>query len=129
MMWMLVCLMCVLLGACGGVREVVVTADPSVRVDSFVLTKVQHDSIYVRDSVVVRDAADTVYVTKWRVEYRQKLMHDTVSVVSIDTIRVPVPVAAKITKWDRMKREAGGLAIGAVVILIVVHGYRFFRRR
>lgn len=47
-------------------------------------TRVVSDSIFLHDSVFVREKADTVYLTRYRTQYRERLMRDTV--VVCDTI-------------------------------------------
>ena len=76
------------------------------------------DSVHVLDSVIVEAKGDTVYRTRWRIEYRDVLRVD--SFVKVDTVTVPYPVERKMTKWERTKDDWGGWAMLAVVVLSVV---------
>lgn len=74
--------------------------------------RLQRDSIYVQDSVFVRDKGDTVFVDRWRYVYKDKSVTDTLLVN--DTIRVPYPVEKQLTRWQQTKMDVGGWAIGAL---------------
>lgn len=51
---------------------------------SNVHANIRHDSIYVMDSIVLKEKTDTVFLTKFRTLYREKLLRDTV--VKCDTV-------------------------------------------
>lgn len=53
-------------------------------VQSNVHANIRHDSIYVMDSIVLKEKTDTVFLTKFRTLYREKLLCDTV--VKCDTV-------------------------------------------
>ena len=48
-----------------------------VKLDSIRYVDVGRDSIHVLDSVIIASKADTVYLTRWRIEYREALRVDT----------------------------------------------------
>lgn len=75
------------------------------------------DSVHVLDSVIVEAKGDTVYRTRWRIEYRDVLRVD--SFIKVDTMTVPYPVERALTKWERAKIDWGGWAMLAVVVLSV----------
>ena len=48
----------------------------------------------------------------------------TDTVIKTDSIRVPYPVERKLNKWESLKMEVGGWAIGGLsAVLIAVIGY------
>ena len=65
--------------------------------------EIQRDSIYVLDSVFVRQANDTVYLTKWRVEYKEALRIDTLHIVERDSINHVVEVERPLAKMQQLK--------------------------
>ncbi len=92
--------------------------------------RLQRDSIYVQDSVYIRDKGDTVFVDRWRYVYRDKQVTDTLLVN--DTIRVPYPIEKQLTRWQQTKMDVGGWAIGVlsgVVILGVGYVVRWLIRK
>lgn len=106
--------------SCRSVRYVPVE---TVKHDSVYFNKILTDSVYVKDSVFVVKG-DTVTEYRYRYVYRYKDRTDTAYVNRTDTIRVPYPVEAELTKWQRFKMEAGGYAIAlAVILVIAVSGY------
>lgn len=92
----------------------------SVRYDTTYVNKYQYDSIYKRDSIVVRDKGDTVFIEKYRYLYRDKLLHDTLYFSKTDSIHVPYPVERKLTRWEQFKVDVGGFAVSAVVVAVLI---------
>lgn len=89
--------------------------------DSFM----KYDSIFVHDSVFMHAKNDTVWLERWRTEYRDVWRYRTRvdSFISRDTIPQPFPVPAQLTAWQRLKVDYGGWAIvavfGAVIYVII----------
>ena len=81
--------LCLLLTGCARIKYVPVE---TVRTEKEYIDRVKVDSVHVRDSVMVLVKGDTVVRERWRVEYKDRLRVDTVSVQVRDTIPVPVPV-------------------------------------
>ena len=115
----------VLVCSCQSVRYVPVE---TVKTDSIRVVDVQRDSIYVLDSIFVREAHDTVYITKWRTEYKEALRVDTFHVQRIDSINTIVEVEKKLTKWQQTKMDVGAGVMYAVPILIAVGLYILYRK-
>lgn len=113
------CIMLSLLAGCKSVQYVPVE---TVRTDSMYVDHYLRDSIYQRDSVFINrwTAGDTVYQDKvvWKYVYRDKVKYDTVAILRSDTVRVPYPVERKNTKWEQIRLDVGGWAIGVVIITI-----------
>lgn len=106
----------------GCTRQVYVPVESvSVRTDTVYSAKVRVDSVIFRDSVAVIQKGDTVFMTKYRDRYRVREHTDTVYQSATDSVRieVPVPVERELTRWEKVKMEAGGWAIGAGTALLV----------
>ena len=93
----------------------------TVRVETERVVDIQRDSIYVLDSVFVRQANDTVYLTKWRVEYKEALRIDTLHIVERDSINHVVEVEKPLTKIQELKMDIGGGVLWAVPIILVLY--------
>lgn len=105
----------------------------TVRTDTVCQSRLRVDSVIFRDSVAVIQRGDTVFMTKYRDRYRYRNRTDTVYRSATDSVkvRVPYPVERKLTKWEQVKMEAGGWAIGilsAVICVAVVWLGRKFRK-
>ena len=56
------------------------------KTDTFIKTDVRHDSIFVKDSVYVREKGDSVYIYKEKWRTKVDIRHDTVFKAKTDTI-------------------------------------------
>lgn len=111
--------------SCRSVRYVPVE---TVKHDSVYFNKVVRDSIHVKDSVLVIVKGDTVTEFRYKYVYRDKAKTDTLYVNRTDTIRVPYPVEARLTKWQQFKMDAGGYAIALIIItILVIVGYMVYK--
>ena len=80
--------------------------------------RLQHDSIYFSDSVLIERKGDTVFNTKIKYKYISKFIKDTVSIRDSVYIEKPIEVVKEVnrlTKWQRWRLNflwvlmAGGL--------------------
>ena len=97
-------------------------------------TLTKHDSIYQKEFVDRYVKGDTIYLTKTKVDYRFRNLYKTRyrDSIKIDSIRVPYPVERKLNKWESLKMEVGGWAIGglsAVVIALIAYIVAWLVRR
>lgn len=96
----------------------------SVRYDSVMIEKLMRDSVFVRDSVYLKEKGDTVFKYKDRFVYVYKNRVDTFLAEKIREIEVPVPVERKLTWWERVKLEYAEWVIGALVAIALVYALR-----
>lgn len=111
-----VLLVCVAMVGCRTLPEPV-----AVRVerDSIYLSRVERDSVFVRDSQTIREKGDTVYRDRWRVEYRERVLRDTAYIERNDTITNVVEVERALTWWERTRMAAGDVALLGLVVLLI----------
>lgn len=82
------------------------------------------DSIWVHDSIYVREMADTVFIEKWHTKYIEKLKID--SVIKIDSIPTPyeviktVKVEKKLSFIQNVQMELGKYCGIFIISLIVI---------
>jgi hypothetical protein len=101
----------------------------SVRYDSIFIEKLKKDSIFVQDSVFIRQKGDTVFKDKFKFVYKYVLLRDTMLTVRRDSVPVPVPVEKKRTWWEQTKIDVGGYAVTIVVIFILYRLMRWIIKR
>lgn len=89
----------------------------SVRYDSVMIEKLMRDSVFVRDSVYLKEKGDTIYKYKDRFVYVYKIRVDTFFAEKIREIEVPVPVERKLTWWEVVKMEWLDRIFAALVIV------------
>lgn len=92
----------------------------TVKVDTTYINKLQRDSIYMLDSVYVKEKGDTVLIEKYKYLYRDKLVRDTMYISKADSIQVPYPVEKEMTRWQKFCVNVGGWAIGIVIITMLI---------
>ena len=80
------------------------------------------DSVVMRDSVAVYINGDTVRITQYRDRYRDRLRVDTLYRSVTDTLRVsvPYPVERQLTRWERLKMDFGGIALGVAAVALCI---------
>jgi len=91
--------------------------------DTLRLSRNIRDSIYVHDSIRVREKGDTVLVERWHTRYREKLAHDTIYKSRVDSIPAPYPVEKKVEKeltwWQQTRLHLANVVLwllGAAVV-------------
>ena len=89
---------------------------------------IRFDSIYEHDSIFLVVKGDTVYKEKYRYKYRYLTLNKTADTVMLtDSVQIPYPVEKQLTRWQQMKIELGGWAVGVIVILSIVLMLKLFR--
>ena len=91
--------------------------------DTLRLSRNIRDSIYVHDSIRVREKGDTVLVERWHTRYRDRLAHDTIYKSRVDSIPAPYPVEKKVEKeltwWQQTRLHLANVVLwllGAAVV-------------
>ena len=88
---------------------------------------IRFDSIYEHDSIFLFVKGDTVYTEKYRYKYRYLTINKTDTVMKTDSVQIPYPVEKQLTRWQQMKIELGGWAVGVIVILSIVLIVKLFK--
>lgn len=91
----------------------------TVRTDSVRIVDVRRDSVYVMDSVIVKSKADTVYVTRWRSEYKEILKIDTLISERVDTLTVEKVVEKALTEWEELSIDVGNGVLWVLIIAAI----------
>lgn len=123
--WVIIVTACCALFSCRGVQYIPVE---TIKTETERVVDIQRDSIYVLDSIYVREAHDTVYITRWRTEYKEALRVDTFRVERIDTLNTIVEVEKNLTKVQQLKMDVGAGVMYAVPILIAVGLFLLYRK-
>ena len=72
----------------------------------------------VRDTRIVWLKGDTVIDVREKERVLRVEVRDTCYVQLTDTIREPYPVEKPLSRWQQVKMDFGGMAIGAIAIMI-----------
>ena len=112
--------------SCRSIRHIPIE---TVKHDSIYISKILHDSIDQRDSIYVDRKGDTVLIYKDRYLYKYKNLIDTMYISRTDSIQVPYPIEKQLTKWQSMKLELGGWALGIIIVFILVLIGRYVKQK
>ena len=112
------CMLLLTLFGCRGYK-VVESSHEAVRRDTAFSVREKTDSIYFRDSIIVKEAVrgDTVFVEKtaWKTRYKTAIMTDTVYVARTDSTAVTQHVQEK----EQPNRHTWLYAFAAMLFAIV----------
>lgn len=118
--------LCATLSGCGTMKQVQVVEQVSR--DTLYLNHIQYDSIYVDNWQLTDRSKDTIYVEKVRLEYKYKLLRDTVRIVQIDSI--PVIKTVEVVKTERytpaIYKWSLAICIALVIVIVIVIVKKFF---
>lgn len=115
------CLVCC---SCGSTKQVTQLME-HVQKDTVYLSNVQYDSIYIFQDKYVDRSQDTLYIKDKCVEYRYRLLKDTVRIVERDSIPYELTITQvkeitrPLTWYDHLSRVILWLNIGFVLLVIV----------
>lgn len=100
---------------CGGCSTTKYVPVETIKRDTVYQSKIERDSVYLHDSVYVKEwqKGDTIYRDRdrWHTKYVEKEVHDTLYQSKTDSIAVPYPVEKELTWWEKKKIEFGELAM------------------
>lgn len=128
--WIMFSLLTLLSASCRSVQYVPVeTVRTETVYQDRLLTKT--DSVHLTDSIIIHEQGDTVFVERWRERWRERTLTDTVRIdmTRTDTVQVPYPVEKSLTRWQSFKQDAGGVAIGTLVAVMLFAAVWLIRRR
>lgn len=102
--------------------------------DTLIIHDVQYDSIYVSQDKFVDRTRDTLLIREKQIEYRYRLLRDTVEKVKLEVIHDSIPYEVRITEkvevtrpptfFGRLCRYSFFFLLGAILLLV----YRFIRK-
>lgn len=110
--------------------EKIVTVE-KVRTDTTTVTKWKRDSVWLHDSVFVKEKGDSVLVEKWHTKYIEKVSHDTLFQATHDTIPQPYPVEkevpAKLSWWQSLRIWIGNIFLLLLAACVGYFGWRMWK--
>ena len=119
----------------GSCRSVRVIEKEVIKTDTVLTTKIQIDSIYVNDSIYIRELiqGDTVRITtdRWHTRWRDRILYDSIYIAQRDTVRVTdiKEVPRKLSGWQWFQIWAGRLALIAIMLTagVIIYKKRLFK--
>lgn len=111
----------VLLSGCKTVQYIpveTVRTEYKTKVDTFI----QKDSCVIKDSVYIHSKGDTVWFEKWHTKYidRWKEVIKVDTLIKRDSVQVAYPVEKQLSRYEKLKMDFGGIAIGGCIVLLLI---------
>lgn len=119
-----------LLASCKQVEYVTVE---KVRTDTTYITKWQKDSVWLHDSIHIRERGDTVMIERWHTQWRDRLRVDTIYQATHDTIQQPYPIETikmvekELNWWQRLRLWIGNIGLLGILGVIGYYGVKLWR--
>lgn len=131
--FMLIIVLIALLTSCK-TRTVVVE---TVRTDTTYISKQQRDSIWLHDSIYMKEyqQGDTIYVLRdrWHTKYIEKQVRDTTYIAKTDSVPVPYPYEVKVPRelnlWQKTLQRTGGIALILLLVWIGRTVWKIYTKR
>jgi hypothetical protein len=104
-----------------------------IRTDTTYITKWQKDSVWLHDSIHIRERDDTVMIERWHTQWRDRLRVDTIYQVTHDTIPQPYPIETvkvvekELSWWQRLRLWIGNIGLLAILGVIGYYGVRIWK--
>lgn len=127
--WLIIAITCLAMCSCAIPRNVTQLVEHT-SVDTIYLSTQQYDSIYIYKDRVTDRSKDTVFLKDVSIEYRYKLLRDTVKVIQRDSIPYEVTITEikeitrPLTLYDRLCRMCFWFLIGFLSLWL----YNNFRK-
>lgn len=100
---------------CSGCTTTKYVPVETIKTDTVYQSRIERDSVYLHDSVYVKEwqKGDTVFRDRdrWHTKYVEREVHDTLYQSRVDSIAVPYPVEKELSWWAKKKIEFGELAM------------------
>lgn len=132
--WIFLLITSALLTGCGSSRHIqsipIETQKEITRTDTIYINNVQYDSIYVSQDKFIDRTKDTILIRQYDVEYRYKLLHDTIYRTKIEIVRDSIPYEVRIIETKEVPYKGHWLdwmSDISFVILIILTGWRVYR--
>ena len=120
-----------LIAGCKSHERVVVVE--TVRADTLRLSHNIRDSVWLHDSIYIRDKGDTMWIERWHTRWRDRTVHDTTYVSKTDSVPVPYPVEVKVPRelswWQRLRMHAGGVALSLLAIWLGIQAWKIYKKK
>ena len=88
------------------------------------------DSVFVRDSIYLRQKGDTCYLYRWheKTVFKNVYMVKVDSFLKRDSIPVPYPVEKQLSKWEQFQLKYAVWSFGALCMLLIILGYKLYKK-
>lgn len=108
--------LCIVLSSCTTTKYIEV---PKEVVKTEYRDRLQKDTMYVKDSIFVKQKGDTIYIDKWHTQYVEKVRIDTCTIDHYSVETKVITQEKQLTKWESFKMNIGGYCLFLLLLIIV----------
>lgn len=91
-------------------------------------TLLQHDSVWIHDSIIQKQKGDTHFIDRWHNEIKYKYLYKTKVDTFIRRDSIPVPVEKSLSKWEQFQLKYAAWSFGMLCMVILCLCYKLYRR-
>ena len=115
--------------SCASTKHVETIPLETLRHDTLYINKEHYDSIYIDNSHLIDRSKDTVYLKDISIEYRYKLLHDTVRIIQRDSIpyEVRIETVREVPRRRNILDYISYACLGLVIGSVLTRLYHYFR--
>ena len=125
MLFVFVCLVgaSAVLGGCSSTQYVPVIENHP---DTLYVSTEKRDSIWLHDSIHVKENGDSVLIEKWHTKYIEKLVRDTLIHVQVDSVPCPYEITKEVKVEKQLTWWQHTIMFMGWTLLVIVAGYIAF---
>lgn len=129
-------ILCLILSSCSSVKYVPVETvrteyrnhtdtirqTDSVKIEKETIIREADSSLVARLGLQLKDNERAILILQKELERQSssKQEHSTDTIIKTDSVQVPYPVERQLTKWEKIKMDAGGIALGLLIVLVII---------
>ena len=117
-----------------GCKHVEYVTVPEYHTDTLYQNHIQRDSVWLHDSIHIKEWGDSVLIYKYQTKYIERLRTDTIYKARVDSVPVPYPVEkiVKVEKelkwWQKMSMSMGWIMIAMVLIWVGIGVFKLVQK-
>lgn len=97
-------------------KQIEYVAVPQIQRDSVYITNTRSDSVYVWDSVFIKEKNDTITIQEWHTRYKEIIINDTIYKHKVDSVpyiveKEKIVEKAYIPLWAKILSAVGLVAL------------------
>lgn len=96
--------------------------------DTCYISKIEHDSVFVKDSVYIYSKSDTVYYIKWKERVKYLTKTDTIFRVSKDTLYLNNEIIKEVEKKRPVRDFMAKFGVLSFLALIALIALKFVKK-
>ena len=122
------CLMAIIAAMMSSCTTTRVITVETLKHDTTYISKIERDSVWMHDSIHIKEKGDSVIIERWHTKWRDRLLIDTLYQSKTDSIFVVKTIEKKkeLSWWQKTQMIAGDVMLIALILFI---GWQIVKRK